>query len=256
MPHPFEVRKEIDVDASPEAVWEAVATGAGIDGWFLGTGNEVEPREGGRVYIDFGGAGGSEAVITTWAPPHRLAYGGEPGPDGTMHAFEYEIEGIGGRTHVRFVHSGFLVDDWEAEYESLREGDAMYLHQMAQYVVHFLGRRATTLSIWHPAPPAERDATLLALRRGLGLPATVANGDSVRLTPEGLPPVEGVVDFVTPSILGIRTDDALLRFLHTPQGVAYLGHHLYGEVDGDAAKEAWTAWLERTLAAPGAEAIS
>jgi hypothetical protein len=26
-------------------VWEAIATGAGIDGWFMGR-NQVEPREG------------------------------------------------------------------------------------------------------------------------------------------------------------------------------------------------------------------
>ena len=31
MAHPFEVRKDIEVDATPEQVWEAIATGPGID---------------------------------------------------------------------------------------------------------------------------------------------------------------------------------------------------------------------------------
>ena len=36
-------------------------------------------------------------------------------------------EGHGGTTTVRLVHGGFLADDWEAEYDALNEGDAMYL---------------------------------------------------------------------------------------------------------------------------------
>jgi hypothetical protein len=31
-------------------VWEAIATGPGLDSWFMGR-NEVEPREGGTVRI-------------------------------------------------------------------------------------------------------------------------------------------------------------------------------------------------------------
>ena len=48
MAHPFEVSKEIEVDATPEEVWEAIATGPGIDSWFMGR-NEVEPGEGGKA---------------------------------------------------------------------------------------------------------------------------------------------------------------------------------------------------------------
>jgi hypothetical protein len=47
MAHTFEIAKDIVVDASPEQVWEAIATGRGMDSWFMGR-NEVEPREGGR----------------------------------------------------------------------------------------------------------------------------------------------------------------------------------------------------------------
>ena len=35
------------VHATPEEVWQAIATGPGIDSWFMGR-NEVEPGEGGR----------------------------------------------------------------------------------------------------------------------------------------------------------------------------------------------------------------
>ena len=64
MPHEFELRKEITLDATPEQVWEAIATGPGIDGWFMGR-NQVEPREGGRSSMTIGGQT-EESVVTTW----------------------------------------------------------------------------------------------------------------------------------------------------------------------------------------------
>ena len=66
-----------------------------------------------------------------------------------------------------------------------------------------------------------------------------------------LPVVEGVVDFVSPSILGIRTDDALYRFSYVADGgVVYMGHHIYrDDVDVAAVTSAWAAWLEGAVAA-------
>lgn len=45
MLHEFDLRKEITLDATPQQVWEAIATGPGIDAWFMGR-NQVEAREG------------------------------------------------------------------------------------------------------------------------------------------------------------------------------------------------------------------
>ena len=97
MAHPFEVRKEIEVAASPDEVWEAIATGTGIDGWFLSTGNEVEPRVGGRMHMSFGEGESAESTVTAWEPPHRFAYSSDAAPDGTLHAFEYVVEAQGRR---------------------------------------------------------------------------------------------------------------------------------------------------------------
>jgi uncharacterized protein YndB with AHSA1/START domain len=41
MPKPFRVTKEIVAPVPTEDVWLALATGEGMDGWFLGTGNEI-----------------------------------------------------------------------------------------------------------------------------------------------------------------------------------------------------------------------
>jgi uncharacterized protein YndB with AHSA1/START domain len=34
--HEFEIREEIALDATPEQVWEAIASGPGMDSWFMG----------------------------------------------------------------------------------------------------------------------------------------------------------------------------------------------------------------------------
>ena len=72
MTHKFELRKEITLDATPEQVWDAIATGPGIDSWFMGR-NEIEPREGGAGRLTMGGDT-STSTVTAWEPRRRLAY--------------------------------------------------------------------------------------------------------------------------------------------------------------------------------------
>src|SRR5689334_8078423 len=109
MPHPFELRKELQLDATPEQVWDAIATGPGMDSWFMGR-NEIEPREGGRTSLDVGGFS-EGSTITAWDPPHHFAHRGDAAPDGTFMAFEWLIEGRDqGSTVIRLVQSGMLGD--------------------------------------------------------------------------------------------------------------------------------------------------
>jgi hypothetical protein len=44
------IENRIEVPGTPEQVWEAIATGPGIEAWFVPA--DVEPREGGRVALD------------------------------------------------------------------------------------------------------------------------------------------------------------------------------------------------------------
>ena len=244
MAHEFEIEKEISVDATPEEVWEAITTGPGIDSWFMGK-NEVEPREGGTVRTTLPGFT-MESTVTVWDPPKRFAERTTEGEDGSFHAFEYLIEGRkGGSTVVRWVHSGFLGDDWEAEYEGLSEGDPMYLHKLAQYLTYFRGRTATPVDVYGPQVP-DREQAWEVFRGGLGLAGKVAEGDQVRLTPQGLPPIEGVVDYLSPSFLGLRADDGLYRFIHGFDGTVVVGHHIFSDgLDQEETQQAWASWLNR-----------
>jgi hypothetical protein len=95
----------------------------------------------------------------------------------------------------------------------------------------------------------DRDQAWEIFHRGLGLPGPVALGDRVRLTPEGLPPLEGVVDYLSPSFLGVRTDDGLYRFMHTFDASAGLGHHIFIDgLDQEETEKAWASWLTKLFA--------
>jgi uncharacterized protein YndB with AHSA1/START domain len=242
MPHEFELRKELTLQATPEQVWEAIATGQGIDGWFMGR-NQVEPGEGGRTSMTIG-PHTEEGTITAWDPPRRFAYqGGTPGSPGFM-AFEWLVEGRDDGTCVlRLVQSGIMGDDWEAEYDALARGWDMYLHQLGQYLEFFRGRTAIPVMAMLPGA-SDVDQVWPRMFDGLGLGGPPAEGDKVRLTPEGLDPVEGVVDFVSPEAFGVRTEDGLYRFIRGFEGTVAVGHHLFaGDADAREAEQAWQAWL-------------
>jgi uncharacterized protein YndB with AHSA1/START domain len=246
MTHEFEVRKEIALDATPEEVWDAIATGPGIDSWFMGR-NELEPRVGGKGSMSLGGHA-EESTVTAWEPGQRLALRTPDNPDGTFAAFEYLVEGRdGGGTVLRLVHSGFLGDDWETEYEAMKTGWDMYLAKLAEYLTYFRGRTAKAVFAARPGA-ASPERMWEVLTKEFGLPAKPAEGDRVRLAVAGLPPVEGVIDYVDlPSFLGVRTDDGMYRFIHSGAdrgNVIVLGHHVFTEdADEEETERAWQTWL-------------
>ena len=61
------IELEIEVEGTPEEVWEAIATGPGITSWFVPA--TVEPHLGGAVALDFGP--GPDGAPMTGAAPTR-----------------------------------------------------------------------------------------------------------------------------------------------------------------------------------------
>ncbi|MFG2043118.1 SRPBCC domain-containing protein [Dactylosporangium sp. NPDC048998] len=243
--HEFQLVHDIDLAATPEQVWAAIATGPGIDSWFMGR-NEVEPRVGGETSMAMPGFTAT-STVTAYEPNRHFAYRGPAAEDGSFMGFEYLIEGReGGSTALRLVHSGILSGDWESEYDALKKGNPLYLRTLAQYVEHFPGRTAVPVAAFGPQQ-SDQDVVWNAVTGALGLPKDVAEGDAVRLTIGG-EEIRGVVDTVLePSFLGVRTDDALLRFVGRG-GVILTGHHLFADVEQAEAERAWTAWLAEVFA--------
>ena len=243
MTREFEIKKEVEVEGTPEQVWEAIATGPGIDAWFMGP-HTVEPRLGGRMTLDMGFFQES-STITTWEPGKHLAYETAKGEDGAFHAMEYLIEGREqGTTVLRFVHSGILGDGWDDEFlAGHSHGWDMYLFTLASYVEYFSGRKATYMYAPGPEVPEGFDHWS-AVIKALGLPEDVSVGDEVTLKPFG---VTGVIDYARKDyreFLGVRGPEGFYRFFGGGKQIG-VGHHLFGDATGQ--QEKWKSFLDQAV---------
>jgi len=215
-----------------------------MDGWWMGE-NELEPRLGGALRTTLPGFT-MESTVTTWEPPHRFATTSPEAPDGRLMTFAFEIEGRGGSTVLRFVHSGFLPgDDWEQEYEALKIGDPAYVAKLVEYVEHFRGRQAVPISLW--GPQVSRERAWAEFHKALGLAGDPAVGQPAQFRAEGLPDLDGEIDYLSPDFIGLRTTDGMYRFIHG-MGTIAIGHHIFEPVDRAATEQAWQAWIDRTFA--------
>jgi uncharacterized protein YndB with AHSA1/START domain len=247
------LEKSIELDATPEQVWEAIATGPGIAAWFVP--HEVEPREGGAIEQDFGGGFTTHGRVTAWEPGRRFAYGSfEHTFDGQAdYAFEFLVEGRDGGTVVRFVQSGFLDgSDWDGEYDSFDAGWALFLHNLRSYLRHFAGlpvRNAVAMGYTAGGAPE----IWPALHRALGLTGHPAVGETVTLAPDGPAPITGVVDVANAEFLGVRSADGLHRIGAEGEdgcGVSAY-HYVYDRpIDADALTADWQAWLSKLFPPP------
>jgi hypothetical protein len=244
MSREFEVRREVDLPASPDDVWTAIT--ADPAAWMFPTGMEIpqgaEPPEG--------------APVQTWDPPHRLVIRTES-PDGTFNALDYMIEAReGGTAHLRYVHSGILADGWEDQYDAIGSHTDFYLHTLGQYLEHFNGRSVTYVGqpsdgISGPAS-AGGPGAMDTLREALGISSGAAVGDAVHAHLGGAGPLEGVIDYLTPEFIGIREPDGLWRFFGRNHygGVVGMSAHIFrDDVDAAASEAVLKAWLDDVYAA-------
>jgi uncharacterized protein YndB with AHSA1/START domain len=247
MGHPFEQRNEAEVPASPDEVWAAIATGPGIDSWFMGR-NDVQPGAGGTVRTIFGEYA-PELAITGWDPARRFAYRSGEAPDGRFIAYEFLVEGrAGGSTVLRTVTSGFVPgDDWAGEFEAMTLGGEMYFRTLVEYLTYFAGQFATPVTAFGP-PDRDWGRELTLLCQGLGLTEPASCGDPARFEVDGSGPADGVVYFANTHTIGVRTQDALYRFLRGFGKPVIAAHHLFAaNANPVQAQQAWASWLAKTL---------
>lgn len=242
MGHAWEQRDEAIVAGTVDEVWAAIATGPGIDSWYMGR-TRVEPGSGGSVATDMGGFV-MNSTVTAWQPPNHLAFEHSDGPGQRSIAFEYLVEGRDqGGAVVRVVTSGFLPDDdWETEFEAMSAGGQMYFRTLVAYLDHFAGRFATPVHV-SGEPVADWPSAWTTLRTALGLGEHPVVGDKVAATVPGVGDLAGEVDFVNPQALIVRTGDGLFSFIQGFFGSFVLGHHVFADIDEKEAGQAWTSWL-------------
>ncbi|GAB1818520.1 SRPBCC family protein [Herbidospora sp. RD11066] len=240
MSHEFEVREEIVLPASPDEVWEAIATGPGIDSWFMGA-NDLEPGVGGAGRLTVAGFT-THSAVTGWEPGERLAYESEKAADGSFMAFEYLLEGReGGSTVLRFVHSGVLTGDWEDQYDALSVGDGLYLRKLHAYLTHFPGVTAdyALFEIGRPTPDAARMWAAFLDAFSLGQPP-----EKGRVSVPGLNPDDAQVVFAEAGFLCVVTATSLFTLVHGYRDAVVAEHHAFpGEIPEAQAVAAWQSWL-------------
>lgn len=242
----FEIVREFEVDAPPERIWDAITVNTA--GWLWPS--EYEPREGGSA--------GHGSTVATWDPPHRLVVRSESPEElkavgQSLNQLDHLIEPReGGRSWVRYVHSGIFVENWDDQYDGANRHTDFYLHTLRQYVTHFPGMRAVHTDVQGPAASAAKDA-FEAVGRALGLGASAADGaaegDRVRVDLPGAGEVDAVVDFRNENFLGLRTGDAMYRFFGrntwgAPVGIALHRFAAGASDDEDATRKAWQGWLD------------
>ena len=121
------LERAYEVAATPEQVWDAIATADGISAWMVPT--RLDPQIGGAVSFDVGNFW-SHGIVTDYTPTRRFAYA-EPWPIAdhmptaghdlsslTPIATEFLIESAsGGSCVIRVVTSAYGSGaDWENEF--------------------------------------------------------------------------------------------------------------------------------------------
>lgn len=258
------VQVEVEVPGTPEEVWRAIATGAGISSWFVPT--RSDERLGGEVVSNFGPGMDTTAAITAWEPLARFAAEAVVGPPGSPAiATEWTVEArAGGTCVVRVVHSLFAsTDDWDNQLEGLEQGWPPIFRILRRYLETFKGVECSAMQFVSIAGDSDA-ATWEKMGGQLGL-LNVAQGQPWS-TPAGVPRMAGVIDSLGH---GMHSHTVLVRLDSPAPGTAYIGAfpcggmaqvymgiYLYG-ANAKAAVErdepAWQMWMDERFPMPQME---
>jgi hypothetical protein len=213
----FELRWEGELPGSPQEIWDGITKHGAAWIWNI----EYEPRVGGAERGLTSGGG----TVAAWEPPKHFRT--EARRDGGWHnALDYTLDG----SHVSYVHSTvFEPSEFAVQSASCIQHTRFYYHSLGEYLRHFAGRTPHYLGL-DEVPGSTADV----LAR-LGVPETAGPGDRIAL---------GTIDYRDGSMVGIRSEDALLRVYGRdvwgwPVGFAV--HSFAGEPDE-------RAWRERVAA--------
>jgi uncharacterized protein YndB with AHSA1/START domain len=247
------VQVEVEVPASPEEVWQAIATGPGISSWFVPT--EVEERVGGAVTATFGPGMESASTITQWDPPRVFAAEGSSiSPEAPPMATEWIVEAkSGGKCVVRVVHSWFASsDEWDGQFEMVEKGWNAFFQILRLKLEHFPGQPGAAFDVVGMSSASESEAWA-ALTGPLGLAdASVGQAVSARA---GVPALSGKVDIIRYGedrhmiLLTSEPGTGICNLFAMPMGgPIYLSIRFFFFGDGAAnavaeAKPEWTRWF-------------
>lgn len=253
------IELETEVRATPEQVWQAIATGPGIASWF------VPARiEGDTITFDFGpGLGEDAGTVTASEQPHRFRY--ESTQRDRVIAFEFLVEAKdGGSCVVRLVNSGFGPgEDWDEQYFGMTEGWTIFLVHLRLAVEHFAGEPVASIVATGQVPEAEGRTTeqgWAVLRRALAIPEVVEVGDLLTVGGAGDRPhavLRAVHVVPGQMVIGLLEGEPGRGFAYFGaeafSGGVMVSTYLYlfgddAEAQRDALADRWYGWMQREFA--------
>jgi uncharacterized protein YndB with AHSA1/START domain len=250
------VETSIELEGTPEQVWQAIATGPGISAWLMPA--EIVERDGKPVALTlyFGTGMEPTSAITAYEAPRLLAMQSAPWtPDSPPMASEWHVEAkAGGTCTLRIVQSLFAsTDAWDHQIEGAAGGLLAFLATLRLYLRHFPGERSTLVKFMVPTAGTETEVWD-RLMGALGL-----NGVGIGQpwsAPAGVPALGGVTEYYTENPY-----DALVRIDTPGPGIAAFGTvsmggptmvgmnlYLYGDQGAATAgreRPRWEIWFEQ-----------
>ena len=258
------IETEMEIAAPVEAVWKALTEAEELTNWFP-LEAKIKPGVGGSIWSTWRGHCTMEAPIEIWEPNKHLKFvweagGQEPAGDEQESAdkakpmptaVDYFLEGRGGSTVLRLVHSGFSTDaKWNEMFDGFSRGWSFELRGLRHYLENHLGkprivawaRHKLGISLdeaWDRLTGSDglaRTGTLDGKKAGDRYEITTAAGDKLEGTVYIIEPPKdfcGTVDNMNRSLLRIHNDMGCGSEA-TPQASLWLS--CYGitqeEVDG------------------------
>jgi uncharacterized protein YndB with AHSA1/START domain len=192
------VSNEIVIEADADAVWRALSEGEELKRWFPPDAR-VNPGVGGSVWLSWGEGMDWEAPIELWEPGHRLR---TIDPPPSKLAVDYFVDGRGGETVVRIVHSGFGADAWDEEIDTLTSGWRSFLANLKLYLEQHRGEPRTMARFRHPVVERPRAEVFPEMLRVFGFDpeATFRPGDRYAVTTASRDRLEGVIQVFGPPV--------------------------------------------------------
>jgi uncharacterized protein YndB with AHSA1/START domain len=154
---------ELEIQAAPDAVWDAISTGAGLRRWFPPEA-EVTPGKGGSVRWRWGEFHDWPQTIEVWEPGKRLLTrydSSVPDGKGGKHqlGIDWTLEARGGSTRLRLVQSGFGPEaSFDQEYDGISRGWPVELGSLRLSLERHAGQERELAWVSYPVASSAAEA--------------------------------------------------------------------------------------------------
>lgn len=260
----------IRVNAAPEEVWEAIATGEGLVRWFP-LEARVTPGVGGTLFTSWRNEYQWECPITIWEPPTRLRnlWGPADTPEPEQMGVDWFISREDNQTVIRLVHFGIgFGGDWDAMYDGVSRGWDFELESLRCALDEHPGRERRVIYVrvrldnttredaWKRvfAPDGLLPASLAGLSERDPFTAPLAGGFELRGAVRRIIPhkdFQASIDNLSGALLRVQIDPC-----HASEGDALALWLSVWDKDADFADRLSERIVERLSSAFGADRVS